>query len=296
MRYLVASCFAAALLASTAPAAAQASHADHGPSGQIPNVILGPSDDGIASADATERLESVLAAPRRDKDRARDVWRHPAETLAFFQVEPGMTVVDYIPGGGWYTRILAPYLGPKGLYIGLTPDPRAADSDDRSDFYSRMPGRFRQGVPDWSLAGAPVALYGSQEIPAELEGQVDRVLIFREMHNMLRTGVLYAELTRMRDLLAADGMLGIVQHRAKAEAPGDYTLGDNGYMRESDVIALVEAHGFELVGRSEINANPGDTANHEGGVWQLPPSWSGRKEELKAIGESDRMTLLFRKR
>ncbi|QKG72415.1 class I SAM-dependent methyltransferase [Erythrobacter mangrovi] len=296
MRYLVASCFAAALLASTAPAAAQESHPNHGLSDQIPNVILGPSEDGIGSAQAAKRMESVLAAPRRDKDRVRDVWRHPAETLAFFQVEPGMTVVDYIPGGGWYTRILAPYLGPKGLYIGLTPDPRVADSDDRSDYYTRLPGRFREGVPGWSLAGAPVAIYGSQELPAALKGQVDRVLIFREMHNMLRTGVLYAELVRMRELLAEDGLLGIVQHRAKADAPSDYTLGGNGYMRERDVIALVEAHGFELVESSEINANPRDTADHEGGVWRLAPVWSGRKAELKDIGESDRMTLLFRKR
>ncbi|MFA6219693.1 MAG: hypothetical protein WC692_07920 [Erythrobacter sp.] len=307
MRYLIASCLAAALLAPAAPVAAQQNPSGRDVLGGILNVILGPSaepqaDEAAEEAEAAtpagarEQMARVLAAPRRAEDRARDEWRHPAETLAFFQVRPGMTVIDYIPGNGWYTRVLAPYLGRKGIYIGLIPDPRAADSDSRSEFYARLPGEFRQDAPGWSLTGAPVAIYGSQEVPKELKGQVDRVLIFREMHNLLRTGVLYTELTRLRDLLRPDGMLGIVQHRARPDAPGGYTLGGNGYLREKDVIALVEAHGFALVGKSEINANPRDPANHEGGVWQLPPSWSGQKPGLRQIGESDRMTLLFRKR
>ena len=122
------------------------------------------------------------------------------------------------------------------------------------------------------------------------------MLIFREMHNLLRSGAMYSELTRIRDLLKPDGMVGIVQHRAKENAPADYTLGGKGYLRQSDVINLMRAHGFELVASSEVNANFRDPANHPEGVWELQPSLGTKREELRDIGESDRMTLLFRKR
>ena len=285
MRTLLAACATAALASTALATPAMAQH-QHG-SGDAEHAAHGPAQHAMMTA---------LANPNRAEDTARDEWRNPAETLAFFQVEPGMTVVDYMPAGGWYTRVLVPYLGPLGRYVGLTPDPAAADGERFAKYFEGLPPGFAEASPDWNLSGAPVALYASQGIPEELEGTADRVLVFREMHNLLRSGVMYTELTRIRDLLADDGMLGIVQHRAKADAPADYTLGSNGYLRQDDVVALVEAHGFELVDTSEINANPADTADHEGGVWQLPPSWSGKKPELENIGESDRMTLLFRKR
>ena len=241
-------------------------------------------------------LTRALAMENRAEDRARDQYRHPFETLDFFEVKPGMTVVDYMPASGWYTRVLVPYLGAQGRYVGLTPDPAAADGERFANYFAKLPGDFETARGGWNLSGAPISVYASQDLPEEIKGQVDRVLVFREMHNLLRSGVLYTELMRMRGLLKDDGMLGIVQHRAKSDAPGDYTTGANGYLRQEDVIALVEAHGFELVGMSDINANPLDTADHEGGVWQMPPSWGGKKPELENIGESDRMTLLFRKR
>ena len=241
-------------------------------------------------------LTRALAMENRAEDRARDQYRHPFETLDFFEVKPGMTVVDYMPASGWYTRVLVPYLGAEGRYVGLTPDPAAADGERFANYFAKLPGDFETARGGWNLSGAPISTYASQDLPEELKGQVDRVLVFREMHNLMRSGVLYTELMRMRGLLKEDGMLGIVQHRAKSDAPGDYTTGANGYLRQEDVIALVEAHGFELVGMSDINANPQDTADHEGGVWQMPPSWGGKKPELENIGESDRMTLLFRKR
>ena len=241
-------------------------------------------------------LKAAVASDVRGEDAQRDQYRHPFETLDFFQVKPGMSVVDYMPASGWYTRILVPYLGSEGRYVGLTPDPAAADGQRFADYFGGLPGKFEEASPGWKLSGAPMSVYGSQDVPEAMAGSVDRALIFREMHNLMRSGVLYTELTRLRTMLADDGMLGIVQHRAQDDAPGDYTLGGNGYLREEDVIALVEAHGFELVGMSDINANPRDTADHEGGVWQLPPVWGGKKEELKNIGESDRMTLLFKKR
>ena len=125
------------------------------------------------------------------------------------------------------------------------------------------------------------------------------MLIFREMHNFKRFGWLDGELATARGLLKPDGLLGIVQHRAKADAPDAYADGSKGYLREKDVIAWVEARGFELVARSEVNANPADPADHPAGVWTLPPSFSqGEADRARyaAIGESDRMTLLFRKR
>ena len=240
-------------------------------------------------------LTRALAMENRAEDRARDQYRHPFETLDFFEVKPGMTVVDYMPASGWYTRVLVPYLGAQGRYVGLTPDPAAADGERFANYFAKLPGDVDTARGGWNLSGAPIATYASQDLPEELKGQVDRVLVFREMHNLMRSGVLYTELMRMRGLLKDDGMLGIVQHRAKSDAPGDYTTGANGYLRQDDVIALVAAHGFELVGMSDINANPQYTADHEGGVGQMPPSWGGKKPELENIGESDRMTLLFRK-
>ena len=142
----------------------------------------------------------------------------------------------------------------------------------------------------------------TDDVPDALSGKADRFLIFREIHNMRRFGWLHDSLLTARKLLKDDGLLGVVQHRAKPDAPAAYTLGDNGYQREKDVIALFDAYGFDLVAKSEINANPADPANWDGGVWTLPPGYRGapegsaRRTEIDAIGESDRMTLLFRKR
>ena len=245
---------------------------------------------------AMQAMESALGEANRSEDRARDAYRNPAETLAFFQVEPGMTVVDYMPAGGWYTRVLVPYLGSEGRYIGIMPDPANADNPRMAEYFGGLPGKFSESYPGWNLTGAPVSGYASGDVPEDMAGTVDRALIFREMHNLHRSGVLHAELTRLRTMLKDDGMLGIVQHRAKEDAPAAYTDGSKGYLRQKDVIALVEAHGFELVDTSEVNANPKDTANWENGVWELPPSLGSKREELRQIGESDRMTLLFRKR
>jgi predicted methyltransferase len=252
-----------------------------------------------AAAQAGPTLPAVLADPRREADRARDAWRHPAETLSFFRLKPGMTVVDYIPGGGWWTRILVPYLG-AGNYIGLNPDVSTAAAP-LQQYFGNMSTAFPAKAAEWTGAdAATVRAWNTDGLPADLNGTVDRVLIFREMHNLWRFNMMHRELTAVRRLLKSDGLLGIEQHRAKANAPADYTDGSKGYMREKDVIAMVEAHGFQLLARSEINANRRDPANHAGGVWTLPPSLRGAAEadkaRLAAIGESDRMTLLFRKR
>ncbi len=280
--------FAAAMLALTLPGTAGMAEARTRPA----PAELSPA--------ARAALAPVLSDPRRTADRSRDGWRHPARTLGFFRVEPGMTVVDYMPSGGWWTRILVPYLGEQGRYIGLNPavsglEPRVAQ------MFGNLGGTLPGKVAEWTgAAPARVGAYNTDGIPAALNGTVDRVLIFREMHNIWRMNIMHRELLAVRALLKPDGLLGIEQHRAPPGASADFTNGTKGYLRERDVIALVEAHGFALVGRSEINANPRDPANHPAGVWMLPPNLRGvadaDKGRLQAIGESDRMTLLFRKR
>ncbi len=255
------------------------------------------------AAQATDpALERVLADPRRDADRVRDNFRHPAETLAFFDVRPGMTVVDFMPAGGWFSRVIIPYLGADGTYIGLNPTiPEGATGfmANMRGYADTLPGQAQGWV---GSEGARVIGANSATVPDELAGTADRFLIFREMHNIRRLGWLHETLVTARKLLKDGGLLGIEQHRAAAGQPMGYVLGDRGYQREADVIALLSAYGFELVARSEINANPADPANWEGGVWSLPPNYAGAAEGSEertrraAIGESDRMTLLFRKR
>lgn len=267
----------------------------------VPPALAAEPEQAVEVCEGCETLlEAALANPRRADDRARDVWRHPAETLAFFRVRPGMTVIDYMPSGGWYTRVLVPYLGKDGHYIGVNPALGPGASQGLINYFGGLKEKFPVEAAKWNLAGAPVEAFNADQIGDERNGTVDRVLIFREMHNLHRNGLMHAELTRLRKLLKDDGMLGIVQHRARADATAAYTDGNKGYLRQKDVIGLVEAHGFELVATSEVNANPKDPANHASGVWMLPPNYrsvaDADKPRYDAIGESDRMTLLFRKR
>ncbi|WP_421836874.1 class I SAM-dependent methyltransferase [Novosphingobium sp.] len=262
-------------------------------------AVLHAAPEGPAATAADPAMATALADPRRDKDRVRDAFRHPAETLAFFRIKPGMTVADYMPSSGWYTRILVPYLGEKGQYIGITAGLAAASGDTRTRL-AAFPAQFPPKAASWTgVPEARIPAYTLDAVPPERKGTVDRVMIMREVHNMWPDGYLFNDLAAIRALLKDDGLLGIEEHRAKADAPASYTQGTMGYMREADVIALIEAHGFRLVGKSEVNANPKDTANWPDGVWTLPPVLSLKDKDrakYEAIGESDRMTLLFAKR
>lgn len=241
-------------------------------------------------------MQAALGHARRAEDRARDAYRHPAETLQFFKVEPGMTVIDYMPSSGWYTRVLVPYLGKQGRYIGVNPALGPGAPQGLVNYFGGLREKFPVAAAKWNLEGASVEAFNADQLGEDRNGTVDRVLIFREIHNLHRNDFLRSELLRLRKLLKDDGLLGVEQHRARADAPAAYTDGSKGYMRQKDVIALFEVSGFELVAQSEINANSRDTADHPKGVWEMPPVLSTKREELKAIGESDRMTLLFRKR
>ncbi len=267
-------------------------------------TFSGPAAADAHTEAATPALEDVLAHERRDDDRARDEHRNPAETLAFFGVEPTMTVAEYGPGGGWYTRVLAPYLMPAGQYVAFNQDSegrayRTRAQEARSKAWTET---FKNGIAEGMGVDADdVMAFETDEMPEGVAGTVDRVLIFRSMHGLNIGNSADAVLKAARIMLTDDGMVGVVQHRAPEGASyDDYGARQRGYMRKADVVAIFEANGFELAAESEVNANASDPANWERGVWTLPPVLAtgeddARRSEYLAIGESDRMTLLFRK-
>jgi predicted methyltransferase len=286
MRFLLAATAAVAL---ALPALAIAQHDHHAPAASAP-VKVNPA------------LAAAVADPRRDPDRARDRWRKPDQTLAFFQVEPEMKVGEYAPGGEWYSRMLGLYLGPKGKLVGLYFDPTSGAFNETQQAGIRAgAAKYPADIAGWSgIPAERFSAYPLDAVPAGEKGTFDRILVMRMMHNLLRWNIADREIKAMRDLLKPGGMIGIEQHRAKPDAPYSYTDGSKGYLREMDLIHFMELNGFEFVGKSEANANPADPANWPDGVWTLPPVLRNAKEEdkarLQAIGESDRMTLLFRKR
>ena len=211
-----------------------------------------------------------------------------------------MTVVDYVPDQGWYARIIAPYLGPNGRYIAMGPDVTGMAEGQRN-YWGGQADKLRNNSANWNLGpSAALSGFNTDAVPAELEGQVDRVLIFRELHNIIRNDWLHDDMLAIRRLLKPGGMVGIEQHRADPDAPYAMTDGSKGYLREKDVVALFDLYGFDLVAESEVNANPKDPKDWPQGVWMLPPNFraatDATRPRLTAIGESDRMTMLFRKR
>ncbi len=268
-----------------------------------PVLVLGFNDaDAKPAKGVNADLTAAVAHSSRAEDRARDKYRRPDQTLAFFQVTPEMKVGEYAPGGGWYSRLLGLYLGPRGKLVGLYFDPTSgAFNETQQKGIRDGAAKFPADVAKWS--GQPAerfAGYALDAVPAGEKGSFDRILIMRMMHNLQRWNVADREIKAMRDLLKPDGMIGIEQHRAKPNAAYSYTDGSKGYLREKDVIAFMEMNGFTFVGRSEANANKADPANHPDGVWNLPPALrnvaEADKPRMQAIGETDRMTLLFRKR
>ncbi|MBM4196282.1 MAG: class I SAM-dependent methyltransferase [Gammaproteobacteria bacterium] len=241
-------------------------------------------------------LATAIAGEHRSaENRARDVYRHPQETLEFFGIRPDMTVVEIWPSAGWFTEILAPYLHDKGRYIAAHWDPATQD-----DYVQRNLKVYAE-----KLAAHP-ALYGKVEMavlspPEKLEfvpaGTADMVVTFRNVHNWMDAGQAEAVFAAMYRALKPGGVLGVEEHRAAGDKPQD-PRAESGYVRQDYVTGLAERAGFVLEATSEINANPRDTSDHPEGVWTLPPTLAlGDKDREKylAVGESDRATLRFRK-
>ncbi|MES2350712.1 MAG: methyltransferase [Pseudomonadota bacterium] len=256
-------------------------------------MLLG-AGAAVAAEDAA--LKAAIAAPSRTPANvARDVYRHPYETLAFFGIKPTMTVVELAPGGGWYTEILAPYLRDHGKLITGGNDLASPDANER-----KAAERFMARLNANPAVYNKVAL-GVFSPPRKYEfapaGSVDMVVTFRNVHNWMETGpdnmkTLFASLYTS---LKPGGILGVEEHRLPAGKTQDADA-SSGYMHEKYVIGLAEAAGFKLAAKSEINANPKDNADHKGGVWALPPTYANKDEDrakYQAIGESDRMTLKF---
>jgi predicted methyltransferase len=236
--------------------------------------------------------EAVNLSARDSENSERDEYQHPLETLEFFGIKPTMTVVEISPGAGYYTEILAPYLAREGHYIMAVP---------------RMPSHPPAVLVENEkkvqniLLLHPEIQTKSRIIPFEPLNKrnktkrafADLVVTFSSVHNWVATKSAPASFKFFHDILKPGGVLGVVQHRAPV---GKTIPPMSGYLTEAEVITLAKRAGFKLISKSEINANPKDTADYPDGVWTLPPFYRlGEKDKSRyeSIGESDRMTLKF---
>ena len=235
-------------------------------------------------------LQSAVNSEDRDlKNAARDSSRHPIETLSFFEIESDMTIIELSPGGGWYTEILANFLHEPGNLIAAHFDPnseRAYFKRSRANFEKKMGANSMFDNVQMSAINSSLAKPNS----------ADAVLTFRNLHNWLgaEMDLIFSNSYKA---LKPGGIFGVVEHRAKPGTSMD-VMKKSGYVTEEHAIEIARKHGFELVAKSEINANPKDTKNYPGGVWTLPPNLRLKdvdREKYLEIGESDRMTLLFKK-
>lgn len=248
-------------------------------------------------AESSALLASINGAQRTEQNKMRDVARHPQQTLEFFDIKSDSTVIEVWPGKGWYTEILAPYLKhggghfiAAGFPLNDGPQWRQDMQRDYQHHLATLPTYYDQvsfvelGPPSfWTLGDA---------------NSVDAVLTFRNVHNWLKGGYEKEMFSAFYQVLKPGGVLGVVEHRA-AEGTNLDIMKQSGYITEQLVIELAEQAGFVLEQKSEINANPKDTKDYSKGVWTLPPTLrlgDENKAHYLAIGESDRMTLKFKKK
>lgn len=241
--------------------------------------------------------ETVKGSWRDPKNVARDASRRPYGTLGFFGVTPHSHVLEIWPGSGWYAEILVPYATHHGSYTGAVNNPNAFEKESSKAYYLKQNTALREKF------AANAEVYGKAQLhefdPANpvlgKPGSKDVVLTFRNVHNWRMSGQAEGMFKAFYAVLKKGGTLGVVEHRADKDVPAD---DKSGYVSEAQVIALAKAAGFVVDGRSELNANALDTKDYAGGVWTLPPTLrEGDKDRAKyvAIGESDRMTLRFKK-
>lgn len=261
-------------------------------------------------ANPDKRLANILSS-QPEAAKARYKYRNPKATLKFFGIKPGMTVAEVLPGRGWYTKILLPYLGKDGHLIGIDYAQKMwpyfwfADEQfiERKtiwvDTWTRDAAGWR--TPD----SARISAYQYGQMPDKLNGTADVVLFIRALHHLVRLNekgnYLSQALDETYDILKPGGIVGIVQHHAQEDRPDKWADGSNGYLKKSLVIKIMQDKGFKFEGESDVNANPKDQAEPGDIVWRLPPTLRGsvddakKRESMKAIGESNRMTLKFRK-
>jgi len=280
--------------------------------GEMAPDVIERTDFETATTPNEQRLAAILAAQAADH-KARHAARNPAETLLFFGVEPGMTVVEALPSGGWYSRVLLPYLGEDGTLVGANYPPELfenfgfATEEFMADLATWVED-FPADAAEWcSVDCASVEAFFLGDLPAEHEATADTVLFIRALHNMARFqnegagDFLDQAFSDAYAALKPGGVLGIVQHAAPADADDGWTTGAAGYLKQASVVERAEAAGFEFEAASDINANPADVPEQGDVVWRLPPSLGTTEEgsdehaALAAIGESNRMTVKLRK-
>jgi predicted methyltransferase len=259
----------------------------------------------ISVAAGTAAIAAMRLSHHSAGSEDRDQYRHPVETLAFFGFTPTMTVLDIGPGAGYYTQLLAPVLAKDGLYVATNREPPSTAAEPSAHHWTPY-----EGVRFDALIRAAPEIYGKVQVirvdyeapKLNLDGKVDMVLLMREVHMMKNWGTLDTWLREIHRALKPNGILGVEDHRAAPGADPEETVA-KGYLPEAWVIEKIEAAGFALAGKSEINANPRDTKDYPNGVWSLPPSFQAGSDytpadardraKYAAIGESDRMTLKF---
>ena len=241
-------------------------------------------------------LDAAIAGSWRDPANvARDAWRHPKETLGFFGVRGDQTVIEITPSPGWYSEILAPYLRDNGRYVAAVIDPASQAEEKNRAYYRKnrdvLEKKFAADAAHYDRAR--IVGFDPKAPSFGAANSADVVLTFRNVHNWRSAGTAEAMFRGFFDVLKPGGVLGVVEHRAKADVPATDT---SGYVGQQQVIAMAQAAGFVLDGSSEVNANPRDTKDYPGGVWTLPPvnrHDAADDAKYRAIGESDRMTLRF---
>ncbi|GGP84129.1 class I SAM-dependent methyltransferase [Shewanella ulleungensis] len=240
--------------------------------------------------------KAVASEFRSSENKLRDNYRHPAETLAFFDIKPEQTVIELWPGGGWYAEILAPYLAEKGQYVAANFETKPATDTNQAAYYQSAGLKFEKWVSD-NKASVGNVQFVTLDPPAKFslgkDNSADHVLTFRNLHNWAMKGELEGVFKAAHDVLKVGGSLGVVEHRANIGMAAE-----SGYMDQNQMVELAHKYGFELTASSEINANPKDSKDYPKGVWTLPPRLAmGDQDKQKYIdiGESDRMTLKFTK-
>lgn len=265
----------------------------------------------IVAVPAPPRTLAEVLAAQPEETRARYEYRHPQQTLEFFGIAPGMTVLEGLPGAGWYTKILLQYLGEDGLVVAadypMDMWPHFAFGTE--EFIAKRaswPTDFLQNTVEWrGETGAQAKTFVFGSMPDDVAGTVDVVFFPRVLHNLAyhddKGDYLRLALDDAYTALKPGGVFGVVQHEARDEMPDDWADGGSGYLKKAFVIEQAEKAGFEFVADSDINTNDKDQPTVDDVVWRLPPSLRGSRDDpeqkaaMEAIGESNRMTLKFKK-
>lgn len=275
-------------------------------SGSNQNSAISTESANVSSSMLEEILDSQTDAMKK-----RYEFRRPKETLEFFGIEPGMTVVEALPGGGWYTKLLVPFLGSEGTIVGANYAMgmyslfgyKGERLDNMAKWPQNWPAEINEKSQENMGASAQAFMFG--DMPDSMKATADAVLLIRAVHNLARFesqgGFLTSAVQNTYDILKPGGIVGIVQHQARDEMPDEWADGSKGYLKKAFVIELMTQAGFELVADSDLNQNEKDQPTVDDIVWRLPPTLATSKddEDLKnsmvSIGESNRMTLKFKK-